>query len=247
MVVEPSFEMWATLILTVVAVVAYASERIPVELASVGILVVLLLLFHITPLITGAPSRLGPGDILAGFSSPALIAVSALLVVGQAMVSTGALEGIARFLVWLSRGSFYRAYAFSLGYVTASSGFLNNTPIVVIFMPILRSIAERYGRSASAVMMPLSFAAILGGMLTLIGTSTNLLVSGELARLGQQPLAFFDMTVPGLVLALAGGAYVLFLPAILPQRDGPPGLVTDGKQFIAEIDLAPDSKLVGEA
>ena len=61
-------------------------------------------------------------------------------------------------------------------------------------MPILRSIAERFGRSASAVMMPLSFAAILGGMLTLIGTSTNLLVSGELAKLGEQPLGFFDFT-----------------------------------------------------
>jgi di/tricarboxylate transporter len=248
MALEPTFEMWATLILTVVAIVAYASERIPVELASVGILVLLLLLFHVTPLVTGAPPQLGPDDILGGFASPALIAVSALLVVGQAMVSTGALEGIARLLVWLSGGSFYRAYALSLGYVTASSAFLNNTPIVVIFMPILRSVAERYSRSASAVMMPLSFAAILGGMLTLIGTSTNLLVSGELARLGQQPLAFFDLTVPGLVLALAGGVYVLFLPAILPQRDEPPGLVTaDGKQFIAEIDVVPDSKLVGEA
>jgi di/tricarboxylate transporter len=115
-------------------------------------------------------------------------------------------------------------------------------------MPILRSIGERYSRSASAVMMPLSFAAILGGMLTLIGTSTNLLVSGELARLGQQPLGFFDLTVPGLVLALAGGIYIMFLPKVLPQRDEPPGLETvDGKQFIAEIDVVPDSKLVGEA
>jgi di/tricarboxylate transporter len=97
-------------------------------------------------------------------------------------------------------------------------------------------------------MMPLSFAAILGGMLTLIGTSTNLLVSGELARLGQQPLGFFDLTVPGLVLALAGGIYIMFLPKVLPQRDEPPGLETvDGKQFIAEIDVVPDSKLVGEA
>ena len=157
MVLEPTFEMWATLFLTVLAVVAYASEWISIELTSVGVLVALLLLFHVTPLISGTAPQLGPEDILGGFSSPALIAVSALLVIGQAMVSTGALEGIARFLVWLSRGSFYRAYAFSLGYVTASSAFLNNTPIVIIFMPILRSIAERYGRSAGAVMMPLSF------------------------------------------------------------------------------------------
>ncbi|HEX2478953.1 MAG TPA: SLC13 family permease, partial [Geminicoccaceae bacterium] len=248
MVLEPTFEMWATLFLTVLAVVAYASEWISIELTSVGVLVALLLLFHVTPLISGTAPQLGPEDILGGFSSPALIAVSALLVIGQAMVSTGALEGIARFLVWLSRGSFYRAYAFSLGYVTASSAFLNNTPIVIIFMPILRSIAERYGRSPGAVMMPLSFAAILGGTLTLIGTSTNLLVSGELARLGQQPLGFFDLTVPGLVLALAGGAYIMVMSRILPQRDEPPGLeAVDGKQFIAEIDVVPASKLVGEA
>jgi len=244
--VEAGFEMWATLLLTVAAIVAYASERIPVELTSLGILGVLLLLFHISATLTGEPT-LDPADILRGFASPALIAVSALLVVGQAMVSTGALEGIARLLIWLSRGSFQRALMLTLGYVTASSAFLNNTPIVVIFIPILRSIAERFGRTGSAVMMPLSFAAILGGMLTLIGTSTNLLVSGEMAKLGYQPFAFFDLTVPGLVLALAGGAYVLLLPRLLRSRDERPGLVAaEGKQFIAELDIVPDSNLIGE-
>jgi di/tricarboxylate transporter len=244
--IEAGFEMWATLLLTVAAIVAYASERIPVELTSLGILGVLLLLFHISATLTGEPT-LDPADILRGFASPALIAVSALLVVGQAMVSTGALEGIARLLIWLSRGSFQRALMLTLGYVTASSAFLNNTPIVVIFIPILRSIAERFGRTGSAVMMPLSFAAILGGMLTLIGTSTNLLVSGEMAKLGYQPFAFFDLTVPGLVLALAGGAYVLLLPRLLRSRDERPGLVAaEGKQFIAELDIVPDSNLIGE-
>lgn len=247
MAVQPSFEMWATLLLTAAAIVTYAAEWVSIELTSIGILVVLLLLFYLAPGMTGGEPLLSTADLLSGFSSPALIAVSALLVIGQAMVSTGALEGIARFLVWISRGSFHRALVFSLGYVTASSGFLSNTPIVVIFMPILRSIAERFGRTASAVMMPLSFAAILGGMLTLIGTSTNLLVSGELARLGQRPFEFFDFTVPGLVLALAGGLYVLLLPALLPQRDEAAGLETaDGKQFIAELDVAPGSSLVGE-
>jgi di/tricarboxylate transporter len=246
--VQPGFEMWATLVLTVAAIVSYATEWATIELTSIGVLVALLLVFHLTPVVTGGDSLLSAGDLLSGFSSPALIAVSALLVVGQAMVSTGALEGIARFLVWISRGSYQRALVFSLGYVTASSAFLNNTPIVVIFMPILRSIAERFGRTASAVMMPLSFAAILGGMLTLIGTSTNLLISGELARLGQQPFGFFDFTVPALVIVLAGGVYVVLLPALLPQRDEGAALVTaDGKQFIAEIDVAPDSGLVGEA
>ncbi|HSA81901.1 MAG TPA: SLC13 family permease [Geminicoccaceae bacterium] len=246
--VEPSLPMWLTLALTATAIVAYALELLPVELIGLGILGLLLLLFQLGPLLGGADATLGPVEILSGFSSPALIAVCALLVVGEAMVSTGALEGIARLLVWLARGSFHRAMLYSLGYVAASSGFLNNTPIVVIFMPILRSIAERFGRTASAVMMPLSFAAILGGMLTLIGTSTNLLVSGELVRLGEQPLGFFDFTVPGLVLALSGGAYVLLLPILLPQRDEQPDLIAlDGKQFIAELDVGPDSPLIGES
>jgi di/tricarboxylate transporter len=246
--VEPSLPMWFTLALTAAAVVAYAFELLPVELIGLGILGLLLLLFQLAALFGAGDAALGPGEILSGFASPALIAVCALLVVGEAMVSTGALEGIARLLVWLARGSFHRAMLYSLGYVAASSGFLNNTPIVVIFMPILRSIAERFGRTASAVMMPLSFAAILGGMLTLIGTSTNLLVSGELVRLGEQPLGFFDFTVPGLVLALAGGAYVLLLPMLLPQRDEQPSLIAaDGKQFIAELDVGPDSPLIGES
>jgi di/tricarboxylate transporter len=244
--VEAGFEMWATLLLSAAAIVAYASERISVELTSLGILGGLLLLFHVGGVMTGEPT-LEPVDLLRGFASPALIAVSSLLVVGQAMVSTGALEGIARLLIRLSRGSFPRALLLTLGYVTTSSAFLNNTPIVVIFIPILRSIAERFGRAASAVMMPLSFAAILGGMLTLIGTSTNLLVSGELAKLGYKPFGFFDLTVPGLVLALVGGSYVLLLPRLLRTPDERPGLVAaEGKQFIAELDIVPGSNLIGE-
>ncbi|MGH6918356.1 MAG: SLC13 family permease, partial [Geminicoccaceae bacterium] len=245
--VEAGFEMWGTLLLTAAAIVAYASERISIELTSLGILGALLVLFHVGAMLTGEP-LLEPEDVLHGFASPALIAVSALLVVGQAMVSTGALEGLARLLIWLSRGSFQRAIVLNLCYVTASSAFLNNTPIVVIFIPILRSIAERFGRPASAVMMPLSFAAILGGMLTLIGTSTNLLVSGELAKLGFPPFGFFDLTVPGLVVALFGGAYVLLLPKLLRPRDLRPGLVAaEGRQFIAELDIVPDSNLIGES
>jgi di/tricarboxylate transporter len=244
--VEPSLPMWFTLALTAAAIVAYAFELLPIELIGLGILGLLLLLFQLVPLLDPGGAALGPGEILAGFASPALIAVSALLVIGEAMVTTGALEGVARLLVWLARGSFYRALVYSLGYVTASSAFLNNTPIVVIFMPILRSIAERFGRSGSAVMMPLSFAAILGGMLTLIGTSTNLLVSGELAKLGEQPLGFFDFTLPGMVLALCGSAYVMVLPSLLPQREVQPTILADGKQFIAELDVGPDSPLIGE-
>ncbi len=105
--VEPSLQMWLTLALTAAAIVVYAAELLPVELTSLGILGALLLLFQVLPPVDAAGTPLmGVDDVLRGFSSPALIAVSALLVVGQAMVSTGALEGIARLLVWLSRAAF---------------------------------------------------------------------------------------------------------------------------------------------
>ena len=222
--------MWATLFLTVAAVVAYASEWATIELTSVGVLVALLLLFHLTP--AGHRQRADArtaADILSGFSSPALIAVSALLVVGQAMVSTGALEGIARFLrmdlarqllpgAGLQPGLRHRQQR--LPQQHADRGHLHADP--ALDRRALRLLA-------SAVMMPLSFAAILGGMLTLIGTSTNLLVSGELARLGQQPFDFFDLTVPGLVLALAGGVYIILLPA-LPAPAGRVRRSGDGRR-----------------
>ncbi|MEM7023735.1 MAG: SLC13 family permease [Pseudomonadota bacterium] len=243
--IEPGFEMWATLLLIAVAIAAYASERIPVEITALGVLGGLPLMFHLAALLHGGEPIVGLESLLMGFASPALIAVSALLVVGQAMVNTGALEEVARAIFSLSRGSFRRAVLFSLGGATGLSGFLNNTPIVVIFLPVLRSIADRYKRHASAVMIPLSYAAILGGMITLIGSSSNLLVSGELAARGQTPLGFFDMTVPGLALALAGSVYVLLLPRFLPKRAGPSDLAADGKQFIAELDIDSDSPLIG--
>jgi len=244
-VVEPGFEMWATLLLIVAVIAAYASERIPVEITALAVLGLLPLMFHVMPMLHGGEPLVGPEALLAGFASPALIAVSALLVVGQAMVNTGALEEIARVLMWLSRRRFGRALSFGLTGAMGISAFLNNTPVVVIFMPVLRSIAERYQQHASAVMIPLSYAAILGGMLTLIGSSSNLLVSGELAARGLTPFGFFDMTVPALVLVLAGGIYVLLLPRFLPRRDQPSAFAREGKQFIAELDLDDKSPLIG--
>ncbi|MGH6943946.1 MAG: SLC13 family permease, partial [Geminicoccaceae bacterium] len=248
-VVEPSVQMWLTLLLTGVAVVAYAVERLPIELSSIAILGALLLIFQLMPLAgaDGAPV-LQPEQLLTGFGNPALVAVAALLVVGEAMVNTRALEGIARWLVAVSRENFHWALLLSLAGAGISSAFLNNTPVVVIFIPILHAIAAHYGRSASVVMLPLNFAVILGGMTTLIGSSTNLLVSGALVELGHSPLDLFDPSVPGVVLALIGGAYaLLLLPRVLPARVTQGDSAGDsGRQFLTEVEVGPDSTLVGE-
>ena len=248
--VEPSLELWLTLGLIAVAVVAYASERLPIELVSATAVAALLLLFHFRPIpAPGGENVLDAGALLAGFANPALIAVLGLLVIGQGMVRTGALDRAIRRLIVLRRHHPATTIGLTLLAVIVLSAVLNNTPVVVIFIPIMTALAERMGRSASGVMIPLSYAAILGGMTTLIGSSTNLLVSSTALGLGFPAIGFFDFTIPGLVLAAVGFVYVaLVAPRILPDRASPAKALVEGggKQFLAQIEVRQGGILIGE-
>ena len=138
-------------------------------------------------------------------------------------------------------------FAAALIVVALTSAVLNNIPVVVIFVPIMQSLATRTGRSAGRYMMPLSFAAILGGMTTLIGSSTNLLVSNELVALGEPGFGFFSFTIPGLVVAGVGMIYVLFVaPRLLGSaKPASEAQAARKKQFLAEITIQQDSALCG--
>jgi di/tricarboxylate transporter len=241
-------QMAAVFALIVLALAFYASEKLSYEITSLTVICALLLLFHFVP-VAGPDgiNRMGPGRILSGFANPALITVLALLVIGDGLSRTGALGQGAWLLLRVVRG--HTAASIVLGLVTVMvvSAFLNNIPVVVIFIPIIQTLADRLGRGAGRYMMPLSFAAILGGMTTLIGSSTNLLVSGMLVELGQRPFGFFDFTIPGLVLALGGLVYVVFVaPRLLPTREPlRGGMPVSGRQFVAQIKVLPESKLIG--
>ncbi len=241
-------QMAAVFALIVVALAFYATEKLSYEMTSLGVICALLLLFHFMPA-SGADgvNLMGPGRILSGFANPALITVLALLVIGDGLSRTGALGQAAWLLLRAGRGNTAASIVLGLVAVMAVSAFLNNIPVVVIFIPIMQTLAGRLGRGAGRYMMPLSFAAILGGMTTLIGSSTNLLVSGMLVELGEQPFGFFDFTVPGLVLALGGLTYVVFIaPRLLPNREPlRGGLPVSGRQFVAQIKVLPESKLIG--
>lgn len=246
----PDFQMWVVFALIVGTLAMFALERTPMEVTSFAAICALLLFFHFFPL-PGADglNRLGPVNILRVFANPALITVLALLVMGEGIRRTGMLDTGVRLVLGLGGGRAWLGVTIVLVAVLTVSAFLNNIPVVVIFIPIMQALAVRYGRSASKVMMPLSFAAVLGGMTTLIGSSTNLLVNSALIEVGETPFDFFDFSVPGLALALTGLAYVLMVvPRFLPDRASLADalLAGSGKQFIGQITVSKDSRLVGK-
>ncbi|MEO1224375.1 MAG: SLC13 family permease [Pseudomonadota bacterium] len=248
-VLDPAIHMWVAIIILAATMVSYAWERATLEMTSLALIVILLVWFHLFPLPDAeGHNRLDAMRLLSGFANPTLYAVLALLVMGQAMVQTGALNSMTRLFVSIARRRRYLSVIAVVIAVLAVSAFMNNTPVVIMFIPIMQVLAQRLRWSPSRLMMPLSFAAILGGATTLIGSSTNLLVSGVLVAEGLPAIGIFDITPIGLIMAAVGALYVVFiLPKLLPDRGGlADTLRTEGKQFIAEIDVTANSPLIGE-
>lgn len=247
---ETTYSIAFTFIIVVLAIVLFATERISIELSALAVLGVLLLYFEIFPLLDESGANvLGAPVLLQGFANPALIAVLALLVLGQGIIRTDALGWSTNYVVGLARINVKLSFALAFGCVLLLSPFLNNTPVVVLFIPILQALAHRLRHPASRVMMPLSFAAILGGMTTLIGTSTNLLVSGALTQLGEAPLGFFQVSVPGLVLVAVGLVYLVVCGSrLLPDRPSFSERLMTGRipRFVAKLTVMPDSPLIGQ-
>ena len=184
--ISTNIDMWITFIIIFIALIVYASEKLPVELTSIAIVCVFMLYFYIFPVPgKGIENLLSPKEFVLGFSNSALLAVLALLVMGHGMVSAGVIDKVAHVVLRISGSRGWIAVLFILLVVLVISGFLNNIPVVVIFIPIMDAIASKFYATPSKIMMPLSFAAVLGGMTTLIGSGTNLLVSGALEDMGQ--------------------------------------------------------------
>ncbi len=244
-----AFQMWATYGLIAGALALYVSERLSIEVTSIGMICILMVFFQLFP-VPGPDGLnvLGPDRLLHGFANPALITVLALLVVGQGMVRTGVLDGAALLLLKVGRGSPLISIGLVMVVAMLISGVLNNIPVVVIFIPVVQSLAEKLDRPASKMMMGLSFTAVLGGSVTLIGSGSNLLVSSALIELGHTPFGFFDFTVPGLVLAGAGLVYVIVvLPLLLPDRTSLAHriMTRSPRHFLTQIAVGPDSRLIG--
>ncbi len=246
-----AWQMWVTYGLIVVAVMLFSIERISLEVSALAILVILLLFFYLFPVVgPDGQNLLSSTTLLAGFANPALIAVLALLVVGQGMFQTGALDGAARRVADLGSTRPGLTIFFTFLLVAVISAFLNNTPVAVMFIPVLATLAGRFGQRAPKVMMTLSYVSILGGMTTLIGSSTNLLAAGVVMTSHLPPIGIFDFVVPGIFLASIGFLYAtLVVPHLVPDRgtavdlSGPEA--GNGKQYIAQLEVTSAHPLVG--
>jgi di/tricarboxylate transporter len=212
----------AVLILTVVALFLFTRDRIPLESSSLIILIVLVAGFELVPYVKDGETVLGTADFFAGFGNEALIAICALMMVGKALETTGALQPLATVVgkAWSTRPVLALLTTLVAGAVF--SAFMNNTPIVVLLMPILVGASLRSKFPVSGVMMPMGLATIVGGMSTTIGTSTNLLVVGISQDLGMHEFTMFEWVLP---VAIVGGAALVFLwlvaPKLLPDRAPP--------------------------
>ena len=237
--------MWATFAIVGATVVLYYRESFSIESISIGVIVALLLFFSIFPV--AQPVPLTSAALLAGFAAPALIAIMALLVVGQGLYQTGALEGPIALLSKRLKTQPRRTLALVFALAFVISMFMNNTPVVVMFVPILSAVAATVRSPASLYMMPLSFLCILAGMTTLIGSSTNLLVNDVLVRTTGEGLSFFTQLGPGLLLATVGAVYIVFAaPWLLPRKAGMDrDSFEKGRQYIAQIAITDGHPLDG--
>jgi len=162
-----------------------------------------------------------PVEVQAAFASPAIVALASLFVIAYAMELSGLLDTAIAKVVALCRRIGTAGLWVLIGLAGSASAFLNNTPIVVLGAPVVRDVARSLNRSPKAYLIPLSYAAVLGGCCTLIGTSTNLLVSDMASVAGQPRFGIFEITPVGLAVAIAGGLYLmLFSTRLIGRADG---------------------------
>ena len=234
--ITPDAHGIAVLLLTVVALFLFTRDRIPLESSSLGILIVLVAGFQFFPYASDGVT-VGPVEFFAGFGNEALITICALMIVGKALETTGALQPLATIVAraWSTRPVL--ALLFTLVAAAVLSAFMNNTPIVVLLMPILVGVSLRVKFPVSGVMLPMGLATIIGGMSTTIGTSTNLLVVGISEDLGMERLAMFDFMLPVILVGGVGLAFLwLIAPRLLPERD-PPMVDTSPRVFSSQLHI----------
>ncbi|QIO23992.1 SLC13 family permease [Haloarcula sp. JP-L23] len=227
--------------LVAVVLILFVTEWLPPDMTAVAVLVSLAVLEPYT----GVPAL----EAIAGFASPAVVTILAMYILSAGVEEAGVVDWLGARLAALTGGDEGRLLAAIVGTTGVSAGFVNNTPIVAVFIPLVTGLSERYGISPSKFLLPLSFAAMLGGTLTLVGTTTNLLASDISRDLLNEPFSMFTLTPVGIVILLVGVGYLLTVGrALVPERIHPAADFTeefDMDRHLAQLTVRESSPLVG--
>ena len=244
--ITPNEHGIAVLILTGIALVLFTRDKIPLETSCLIVLIALVSGFQFFPYqINEIP--LNPIEFFAGFGNEALITICALMIIGKGIEITGALQPLASLVsnAWSTRPLL--ALFFTLIAAAILSAFMNNTPIVILLMPILVGVSLRVKFPISKVLLPMGFATIIGGMSTTIGTSTNLLIVGIAQDMNIQNFSLFDFMLPVVIVGSVGVLFLwLIAPKLLPMRT-PLMPDTSPRVFSGQLHVTEDSFAAGQS
>ena len=231
--------VWFMSALLAITLILLMTEIIPVDLTAIGIMIVLVISGILTP-----------GEAVAGLASPAVVTVGSMFLISRGMIRSGAVGFISRAVMQLVGDRPSLTMLVILGIVALASAFINNTAVVVLFIPIVLSIACASGTSPSKFLIPVSYASILAGTCTLIGTSTNIIISDLSAAHGYGSLGMFELAPLGVPIAVLGIAFVLWAaPRIMPSVHNPVCELADkqNQRYLAEVVIPRGSDLTGQA
>ena len=233
-------DIFLTFTIVVLAFICFIGEWLPIDITAIAIMVLLMTLGLVTP-----------QEGISGFSNSATITVMAMFIISAGIARTGAIGVLSDLLLkWGGKHSNQQILAMGviLGPITA---FINNTAVVAVFLPVVEEWCKKQRISVSKLLIPLSYVSILGGMITVIGTSTNVLASGLSEQLGYGAFSLFQFTKLGLITATVGLLYLTIVaPKLLPARKDPYSDIVGQdyqlKDYICELVIKPRSKLVGQ-
>ena len=225
------------LIILAVALLFFSFEWIPPDVTAIGVLVALII-FGLVPL----------DQAFSGFGSDTFILLMGLLIMTAALMRTGVVEVVGRTLLKYTANHPGSLLPATMIAVAIMSVFINNTAAAAFFLPVILGLSQRAKFSASRLLMPMAFAAILSSSVTLVATSTNIVVSGLITQFGLEPIGMFELTPVGLPVLIVGLLYMMFIgKRLIPERTSQEDITEsfDLRPYLAELRILPDSNLAG--